>query len=60
MTKKEKKERLAAIVEALKAVYPEAVCSLEYVGDPWRISTATSSTLPVTQRTNLLCVKGGR
>ncbi len=37
MTKKEKKERLAAIVSALKEVYPDAECALEYQGDPWRL-----------------------
>ena len=37
MTKKEKKERLALIVERLKEVYPEAECALEYQGDPWRL-----------------------
>ena len=37
MTKKEKRERLAAIVAALKEVYPEATCALEWQGDPWRL-----------------------
>ena len=37
MTKKEKKERLAAIVERLKTVYPSAECALQYDGDPWRL-----------------------
>ena len=37
MTKKEKKERLAEIVERLKAVYPSAECALNYGGDPWRL-----------------------
>ena len=32
-----------------------ATC-LPYVGEPLRMSTATSSTLPLTQRTSLLCV----
>lgn len=37
MTKKEKKERLSNIVERFKEIYPEAVCALEYGGDPWRL-----------------------
>jgi len=37
MTKKEKRERLALIIERLKLVYPEAECALEYEGDPWRL-----------------------
>lgn len=37
MTKKDKKERLALIIERLKQVYPEAECALEYEGDPWRL-----------------------
>ena len=36
-TKKEKRERLAAIIEALKQLYPDAPCALEYEGDPWRL-----------------------
>ena len=37
MTKREKKERLALIVERLKEIYPDAECALEYHGDPWRL-----------------------
>ena len=37
MTKKEKRERLAFIIERLKEVYPDAECALEYEGDPWRL-----------------------
>lgn len=37
MTKKEKRERLALIVNKLKEVYPEAECALEYGGDAWRL-----------------------
>ena len=37
MTKKEKKERLALIVERMKTIYPEATCALEYGNDPWRL-----------------------
>ena len=37
MTKREKKTRMAEIVERLKRRYPEAECALEYGGDPWRL-----------------------
>ena len=37
LTKGEKRARMAKIVDALKAVYPEAECALEYGGDPWRL-----------------------
>ncbi len=37
MTKREKRERLAIIVSALKEVYPESECALKYGGDPWKL-----------------------
>ena len=37
MNKREKKERMALIVEALKEIYPVADCALEYGGDPWKL-----------------------
>ena len=37
MTKREKRERLAEIIEVLKGIYPSAECALEYGGDPWRL-----------------------
>ena len=37
MTKKEKRERLSAVVAALKEIYPDAPCALEYGGDGWRL-----------------------
>ena len=37
MTKKEKRERMARVVERLKEMYPEAECALEFGGDPWRL-----------------------
>lgn len=37
MTKKEKKQRLALIVDALKEIYPDAPCALKYGGDGWRL-----------------------
>ena len=37
MTKSEKRQRLALIVERLKEIYPDAECALQYGGDPWRL-----------------------
>jgi len=37
MNKSEKKKRLGLIVERLKKLYPDAVCALEYDGDPWKL-----------------------
>lgn len=37
MNKKEKKERIAAIASALKEIYPDATCALEYGGEPWKL-----------------------
>lgn len=37
MNKSEKKKRMAEIVERLKEIYPDAICALEYEGDPWRL-----------------------
>lgn len=36
-TKKEKKARLAEAYLRLAKLYPDAVCSLEYGGEPWRL-----------------------
>lgn len=37
MTKAEKRERLALIIERLKKIYPNAECALEYGGDAWKL-----------------------
>ncbi len=37
MNKKEKKQRLSQAVQRLKEIYPDAVCALEYGGDPWKL-----------------------
>lgn len=56
MTKKEKKEKIAKIVEALKAVYPEAKCSLEYEGDPWKLLIMGRLSAQCTDaRVNIVC-----
>ena len=35
--KKEKRERLALIIERLKQIYPTAECALEYGGYAWKL-----------------------
>ena len=56
MTKKEKRERLALIVEALKELYPDARCSLEYGGDPWRLLVMGRLSAQCTDaRVNIVC-----
>ena len=56
MTKKEKKDRLYAIVERLKLVYPEATCALEYEGDPWKLLVMGRLSAQCTDaRVNIVC-----
>lgn len=56
MNSKEKKERLARIVERLKLVYPEATCALEYGGDPWRLLVMGRLSAQCTDaRVNIVC-----
>lgn len=56
MTKKEKKERLARIVERFKEIYPEATCALEYNGDPWRLLVMGRLSAQCTDaRVNIVC-----
>ena len=56
MTKKEKRERLALIVERFKDIYPEATCALEYNGDPWRLLVMGRLSAQCTDaRVNIVC-----
>ncbi len=56
MNKKEKKQRLADIVAALKEVYPSAECALEYEGDPWRLLVMGRLSAQCTDaRVNIVC-----
>ncbi len=56
MKKSEKKERLALIVEELKKLYPDAACSLEYSGDPWRLLVMGRLSAQCTDaRVNIVC-----
>ena len=56
MTKKEKQEKIRRVVEALKVVYPEAKCSLEYGGDAWRLLIMGRLSAQCTdERVNIVC-----
>ncbi len=56
MTEKEKKERAAAVVAALKYLYPDALCALEYGGDPWRLLVMGRLSAQCTDaRVNVVC-----
>ncbi|MBE6589829.1 MAG: endonuclease III [Ruminococcaceae bacterium] len=37
MTQKQKKERLEQIANKLEELYPDAVCALEWEGEPWKL-----------------------
>ena len=56
MTKKQKKERMADIVAALEKVYPEAICALEWNGEPWRLMVMGRLSAQCTDaRVNIVC-----
>ncbi len=56
MNKKEKKTRLAAIVAALKEVYPSAECALAYEGDAWKLLVMGRLSAQCTDaRVNIVC-----
>lgn len=56
MTKNEKRRRMAEIVERLKAIYPDAVCALEYGGQPWRLLIMGRLSAQCTDaRVNIVC-----
>lgn len=56
MTKKEKKERIALIIEELKKIYPEAVCALEFGGEPWKLLVMGRLSAQCTDaRVNIVC-----
>ncbi len=56
MTKKEKKELLAKIVERMKEIYPTAECALEYGGDAWRLLVMGRLSAQCTDaRVNIVC-----
>ena len=56
MTKKQKKEKMKYIVSALKELYPEALCSLEYGGEGWKLLIMGRLSAQCTdERVNIVC-----
>ena len=56
MTKKQKREKIAKVVLALKELYPDAACSLEYEGDGWRLLVMGRLSAQCTdERVNIVC-----
>ena len=56
MNREEKRNRLASIVERMKERYPDAVCALEYEGDPWRLLVMGRLSAQCTDaRVNIVC-----
>ena len=54
--KKPKLPNTERIIEELKKLYPEALCSLEYDGDPWRLLVAARLSAQCTdERVNIVC-----
>ena len=56
MNKKEKKQQIAKIVEELKKLYPEALCSLNYEGEGWKLLIMGRLSAQCTdERVNIVC-----
>lgn len=56
MTQKEKKNKIAKVVKLLKKQYPEAICSLEYEGDGYKLLVMGRLSAQCTdERVNIVC-----
>lgn len=56
MKKQEKKERIIKIAERLKQLYPEALCALQWEGEPWKLMVmGTLSAQCTDARVNEVC-----
>lgn len=56
MKKADKKERIAEIIVELKKIYPEAVCALEFGGEPWKLLVMGRLSAQCTDaRVNIVC-----
>ena len=56
MTKQQKKELIAKTVEALKLIYKDAKCSLDYGGEGWKLLVmGTLSAQCTDERVNAVC-----
>lgn len=56
MKKTDKKERIANVIVELKKIYPEAVCALEFDGEPWKLLVMGRLSAQCTDaRVNIVC-----
>ena len=56
MTQKQKKEQLLKIDKALAEVYPDALCALEWNGEPWKLLIMGRLSAQCTDaRVNIVC-----
>ena len=56
MTKKEKKIIMAEVVSRLEELYPDALCALEWNGEPWRLLVMGRLSAQCTDaRVNIVC-----
>lgn len=56
MTQKEKKARALLIIERLKELYPDALCALEWDGQPWKLLIMGRLSAQCTDaRVNIVC-----
>lgn len=56
MTKKEKKIIMAEVVRRLEELYPDALCALEWNGEPWRLLVMGRLSAQCTDaRVNIVC-----
>ena len=56
MTQQQKRLQMSAIVEQMKEIYPEALCALEWNGEPWKLLIMGRLSAQCTDaRVNIVC-----
>lgn len=56
MTQAQKRERMAQIVARMKEIYPDALCALEWDGEPWKLLIMGRLSAQCTDaRVNIVC-----
>ena len=56
MTQSQKKERILKIAETLSEIYPDALCALEWEGEPWKLLIMGRLSAQCTDaRVNIVC-----
>lgn len=56
MNNKQKKTQMALVNEELKKLYPDAICALEYEGEPWKLMVMARLSAQCTDaRVNIVC-----